>query len=187
MSPEQTENQDPQSAEAENPPATAADAQAAEQAAQSPPAESAGNATAAETAGADAPADSAAEQQPGGSAEHQPQRPGGPDTQEQLPDLPDFGPMLAEAARSSIELLNDVELNVKIELGRVEMTVDEILRLTNGSVVELDKLAGDPVDVLVNEQLVARGEVLVVNDNFCVRINEIVQGIKGSAPLAVEQ
>jgi len=74
-------------------------------------------------------------------------------------------------------LLKDVELNVKIELGRSEMTVENILKLNSGSVVELNKLAGDPVDVLVNEQLVARGEVLVLNDNFCVRINEIIPGL----------
>lgn len=77
---------------------------------------------------------------------------------------------------NTIDLLKDVELDVKIELGRADMTVNEILHLTNGSVVELDKLAGDPVDILVNEKLVARGEVLVVNDNFCVRVNEIVEG-----------
>ncbi len=73
-----------------------------------------------------------------------------------------------------IDLLRDVELNVKIELGRSRMLVDDVLRLGEGSVVELDKLAGDPVDVFVNERLVARGEVLVLNDNFCVRINDIV-------------
>jgi len=94
-----------------------------------------------------------------------------------VPDLPDFTGMLDEAASNSIELLEDVELDVKIELGRAEMEIGEILRLHSGSVIELDKLAGDPVDILVNEQLVARGEVLVVNDNFCVRINEIIPGI----------
>ena len=99
------------------------------------------------------------------------------DTQEVIPDLPDFSGMEADALESSIELLKDVDLNVKIELGRTEMTVKDILKLGEGSVVELDKLAGDPVDVLVNEQLVARGEVLVLNENFCVRINEIVPGI----------
>ena len=99
------------------------------------------------------------------------------DSQEEVMPLPDFSDMLADAAASSIELLNDVELKVKIELGRVEMTVDEILKLATGSIVELDKLAGDPVDILVNEQLVARGEVLVVNDTFCVRINEIIKGV----------
>lgn len=97
-------------------------------------------------------------------------------TDGEMPPLPDFSGMLADAASSSIELLNDVELDVKIELGRAIMEVEQILHLSNGSVVELDKLAGDPVDVLVNGQLIARGEVLVINDNFCVRINEIIPG-----------
>jgi flagellar motor switch protein FliN/FliY len=73
-----------------------------------------------------------------------------------------------------LDMLGDVELDVKIELGRSQMLVGDVLRLAAGSVVELDKLAGDPVDVYVNERLVARGEVLVVNDNFCVRINDIL-------------
>ena len=66
-------------------------------------------------------------------------------------------------------------LQVKIELGRTRMLVEDVLRLADGAVVELDKLAGDPVDVYVNERHVARGEVLVLNDNFCVRINEILE------------
>lgn len=93
-------------------------------------------------------------------------------------DLPNFQEVLQEAAVSSIDLLRDVELNVKIELGRSRMLVEDVLKLGEGSVVELDKLAGDPVDVFVNNRLVARGEVLVLNDNFCVRVNEIVAGAK---------
>lgn len=73
-----------------------------------------------------------------------------------------------------ISLIQDVDLRVKIELGRTRMLVEDVLTLGEGSVVELDKLAGDPVDVFVNDRLVARGEVLVLNDNFCVRISEIV-------------
>lgn len=93
-------------------------------------------------------------------------------------ELPDFGGSATDTSDDrSIELLNDVELNVKIELGRSQMVIEDVLRLGEGSVVELDKLAGDPVDVLVNEKLVARGEVLVLNDNFCVRISEIVAGL----------
>ncbi len=95
-------------------------------------------------------------------------------------DLPGFvaaagsgGPVTA-----GLDLLNDVELNVKIELGRSRMMVEDVLKLGEGSVVELDKLAGDPVDVFVNDKLVARGEVLVLNDNFCVRVNEIVAGVR---------
>jgi flagellar motor switch protein FliN/FliY len=92
--------------------------------------------------------------------------------------LPSFQQVMADAQVSSIDLLRDVELNVKIELGRSRMLVEDVLKLAEGSVVELDKLAGDPVDVFVNERLVARGEVLVLNDNFCVRVNEIVAGVK---------
>lgn len=92
--------------------------------------------------------------------------------------LPSFQQVIADAQVSSIDLLRDVDLNVKIELGRARMLVEDVLRLSEGSVVELDKLAGDPVDVFVNDRLVARGEVLVLNDNFCVRVNEILAGIK---------
>ncbi len=89
--------------------------------------------------------------------------------------LPSFSRAIAKSGASGpIELLKDVDLNVKIELGRTRMLIEDVLRLGEGSVVELDKLAGDPVDVFVNDQLVARGEVLVLNDNFCVRINEII-------------
>jgi flagellar motor switch protein FliN/FliY len=80
----------------------------------------------------------------------------------------------AGAPAGSIELLMDVDLDVKIELGRAQLAIEDILKLKKGSVVELDKLAGDPVDILVNERRVARGEILVVNDNFCVRITEIL-------------
>ena len=74
----------------------------------------------------------------------------------------------------SMDLLHDVTLDLKIELGRTRMHLDEILQLRKGSVVTLDKLAGDPVDVYVNGRLVARGEVLVLNDNYCVRVAELV-------------
>ncbi len=92
-----------------------------------------------------------------------------------LPDL-DAGSEVDEPFKS-IELLKDVGLQVKIELGRSRMLIEDVLRLGAGSVVELDKLAGGPVDVYVNDRLVARGEVLVLNDNFCVRVNEIVSDI----------
>ena len=70
--------------------------------------------------------------------------------------------------------LQDVELDLRIELGRTELLIQEVLTLKEGSVVPLDKLAGDPVDILVNGRLIARGEVLVLNDNFCVRVAEIL-------------
>lgn len=88
--------------------------------------------------------------------------------------LPDLHHLDQDVQASGIDMLRDVDLHVKIELGRSRMYVEDVLKLSTGSVVELDKLAGDPVDVFVNDRLVARGEVLVLNDNFCVRINEIV-------------
>ena len=74
----------------------------------------------------------------------------------------------------SLGALDDVELELQIELGRAELLIEEVLSLREGAVVPLDKLAGDPVDILVNGRLLARGEVLVLNDNFCVRVAEIV-------------
>lgn len=88
----------------------------------------------------------------------------------------DFGAAATASggAPTQLDLLDDVELEVKIELGRTEMYIEDVLRLGVGSVVELNKLAGDPVEVYVNDRLVARGEVLVLNENFCVRVNHIV-------------
>jgi len=77
---------------------------------------------------------------------------------------------------ATLDLLRDVELDLKIELGRTQMYLDDVLRMRKGSVVALDKLAGDPVDIYVNGRLIARGEVLVMNDNFCVRVAELVAG-----------
>ena len=93
-------------------------------------------------------------------------------------ELQAFGRAASAEPAKGIDLLSDVNLNVKIELGRTRMLVEDVLKLSEGAVVELDKLAGDPVDVYVNERHVARGEVLVLNDNFCVRINEIVGGLE---------
>ncbi|MFO0791105.1 MAG: flagellar motor switch protein FliN [Pirellulales bacterium] len=75
---------------------------------------------------------------------------------------------------SNLELLRDVQLDLKIELGRTHMQLEDVLRLKQGAVVTLDKLAGDPVDIYANGRLIARGEVLVLNDNFCVRVAELI-------------
>src|SRR5262245_19064957 len=91
--------------------------------------------------------------------------PGGADTAPAPFSLPSFGAQLSPAQAKAIDLLADVSLNVKIELGRTRMLVEDVLRLGEGAVVELDKLAGDPVDIYVNERPIARGEVLVLNDN----------------------
>jgi len=89
-------------------------------------------------------------------------------------ELPDLSVQGAAGAAGSIDLLMDVNLEIKIELGRTTMAIEDILKLKKGAVVQLDKLAGDPVDILVNGRPVARGEILVVNDNFCVRVVDII-------------
>ena len=100
-------------------------------------------------------------------------------------DLPDgvlpfrlesFGGSPANTETATIELVRDVQLDLKIELGRTRMPLEDVLRLRRDAVVTLDKLAGDPVDVYVNGRLIARGEVLVLNDNFCVRVTELIVG-----------
>ncbi len=78
--------------------------------------------------------------------------------------------------RASMDLLRDVQLDLKIELGRTQMQLEDVLRMKQGAVVTLDKLAGDPVDIYANGRLIARGEVLVLNDNFCVRVAELISG-----------
>jgi flagellar motor switch protein FliN/FliY len=75
---------------------------------------------------------------------------------------------------SGMRILSDVEMTVTAELGRAYMTVRELLSLTPGSIVELDRIAGTPIDVLVNGTVVARGEVVVVDEEFGVRITEII-------------
>lgn len=74
----------------------------------------------------------------------------------------------------NIELLMDVDLPVSIELGRTRMNISDILSLGPGSIVELDKLVGEPVDLLVNQKCVARGEVVVVEESFGLRITQLV-------------
>ena len=75
---------------------------------------------------------------------------------------------------ANIDMLLDVPLTVTIELGRTEMTLKQALELQQGSVIELNRLAGDPIDVYINERLIAKGEVVVVDDKFAVRITELV-------------
>jgi flagellar motor switch protein FliN/FliY len=84
---------------------------------------------------------------------------------------------------ANIEMLLDVPLAITVELGRTRMTLKQTLDLQPGSVVELDRLAGDPVDIFVNERQLAKGEVVVVDDKFAVRITELIAG-NGAAKTA---
>ena len=79
------------------------------------------------------------------------------------------------AAPADLDLLSDVEMTVTVELGRLTLPVRDLLRLREGSVVELDRVAGSPVDVLVNGRLVARGDVVIIGDELGVRITEMVR------------
>jgi len=89
-------------------------------------------------------------------------------------DLGNLTPDPEDGERQPIDLVGEVEMDLRIELGRTQMRLEEVLHLRGGSVVALNKLAGDPVDVFANGHLIARGEVLVMNDNFCVRVTELV-------------
>jgi len=80
----------------------------------------------------------------------------------------------AEQPQRRLDMLLDVPLEVNVELGRTRMTIQDLLQLGPGSVIELDKVAGDALDILVNGRLVARGEAVVVNDKFGIRITDIV-------------
>jgi flagellar motor switch protein FliN/FliY len=76
--------------------------------------------------------------------------------------------------RANLDVLMHVPLTVTAELGTSKMSVAEVLKLGTGSIIELDRLAGGPVDLLVNNKLVARGEVVAVDENFGVRITELI-------------
>ncbi|WP_413292661.1 flagellar motor switch protein FliN [Bdellovibrio sp. HCB185ZH] len=74
----------------------------------------------------------------------------------------------------NLNLILDIPLKVTVELGRTKMPVSELLNLTQGSVIELNKLAGEPMEVYVNDKLIARGEAVVVNEKFGVRLTDII-------------
>jgi flagellar motor switch protein FliN/FliY len=96
------------------------------------------------------------------------------------PSAPPTGPLppLPEAVPaqngSGIEMLLDISLPITVELGRARMMIRDILHLAPGSVLELDKLAAEPVDILINDRSIARGEVVVIDENFGVRLTSIV-------------
>lgn len=78
----------------------------------------------------------------------------------------------------SLDFILDIPLKVSVELGRSKMVVREILQLAQGSVIELSKFAGEPLEVLVNEKLIARGEVVVVNEKFGIRLTDIISPVE---------
>jgi flagellar motor switch protein FliN/FliY len=75
----------------------------------------------------------------------------------------------------NLQLLLNIPLEIVVELGRTKKKISEVLELTNGSIIELEKIAGEPLDVYVNNKLIAKGEVVVIEEHFGVRITEICQ------------
>jgi len=88
--------------------------------------------------------------------------------------FPELSPTVSTGEQRNIGLLMDVSMELTVELGRTKWKIKEILGMGEGTIIELDKLAGEPVDILVNSNLIARGEVVVIDENFGVRVTEIV-------------
>ncbi len=85
-----------------------------------------------------------------------------------------FGEAAEGHANHNLDLIMDLSLRVTVELGRTTMAVRDVLSLGPGSVFQLDRLAGEPVDIMINDRIIAKGEVVVVDENFGVRITDIL-------------
>jgi flagellar motor switch protein FliN len=83
-------------------------------------------------------------------------------------------PSAADSSGRQLDFILDIPLRVSVELGRAKILVQDLLKLHKGSVMELNKLAGEPLEVLVNNRVVARGEVIVINEKFGIRLTDIV-------------
>lgn len=100
--------------------------------------------------------------------------------EEQYAQQPDFKELENDSKQreddrsKGIDFLLDIPLTFKVELGRTKMLIKDLLQLGQGSVIELDKLAGEPMEILVNDRLIAKGEVVVVNEKFGIRVTDIL-------------
>ena len=102
-----------------------------------------------------------------------------------FPDL--SGAVQAKGGSPNLELVRDIQVTLTAELGRTDMIIQDILELTPGKVIELDRLAGEPLDIMVNGKLLAKGEVVVVDENFGVRITSIIDPRARQAAVAGEE
>ncbi len=93
-------------------------------------------------------------------------------TEEVEPSLEDFKPTMP--GNINPEVLQNIVVNLSIEVGRAQIKIKDLMRLTQGSVVELDRIAGEPLDLLVNNSVVAQGEIVLVNDRYGVRLTRVV-------------
>ena len=102
-----------------------------------------------------------------------------PSAQDFLENLEDLGPASAESdLADGLEAVHDVPVRVQAVLGRSRMPIGELLRLQTGMVIELDRKVGEPVDIFVNDRLIARGEVVLIDESLGVTLTEIVQSEK---------
>ncbi len=88
------------------------------------------------------------------------------------------GPGSEGAAHADLDFILDIPLELSVELGRTKMLVNDLLQLGQGSIVELNKLAGEPLEVFINSKLVAKGEVVVVNEKFGIRLTDIISPLE---------
>ncbi len=118
----------------------------------------------------------------GGMGMAQPQMMGGMPMQTppnvQSLQFPNFVQGISSAEQGNISLIMDVFMEMTVELGRTKKTIKDILGLGEGTIIELDKLAGEPVDILVNHKPIAKGEVVVIDENFGVRVTEILPSLE---------
>jgi flagellar motor switch protein FliN/FliY len=97
---------------------------------------------------------------------------------------PNLMPQPTAQEAGNIGLIMDVYMEMTVELGRTKKLIKEILGMGEGTIIELDKLAGEPVDILVNHKLIAKGEVVVIDENFGVRVTEIVSPMERMSNLS---
>lgn len=96
----------------------------------------------------------------------------------ELEELKESGSQLNEDESRKLETILDIPVNISMEVGRSKISIRNLLQLNQGSVVELDRVAGEPLDVLVNGTLIAHGEVVVVNDKFGIRLTDVISQIE---------
>ncbi|MHB8066995.1 MAG: flagellar motor switch protein FliN [Desulfobaccales bacterium] len=83
-----------------------------------------------------------------------------------------------ERGKGNLDMLLDIPLEITAELGRAKMIINDLLQLGQGSVIELNKLAGEPLEILINQKLIARGEVVVVNEKFGIRLTDVISPLE---------
>ncbi|NVK25977.1 MAG: flagellar motor switch protein FliN [Gammaproteobacteria bacterium] len=96
----------------------------------------------------------------------------------ELDELTETSSDLNEAEERKLETILDIPVNISMEVGRSKISIRNLLQLNQGSVVELDRVAGEPLDVLINGTLIAHGEVVVVNDKFGIRLTDVISQIE---------